>query len=842
MRSRPSPLGLIEAAWLDLRYARRVLWRTPAFTLTAVLTLALAIGVNTAVFALVDAILLKPLPYPHPERLALLTQTVKQSGQVSSSPAVDGRTWELVRDHLTSADRAVFSDWTTGVNLVVRGSNGAEQARFVQQQRVSTGFFSVLGVPMLAGREFTADEDRAGGPPAVVLSAELWRSAFASDPSAIGRAITLRGEAYAVVGIMPDGFQTGSRADLWTPLRPSTTGEGGGTNYEVLVGLRDESSRPAVAAQLASVAEELKRQRAATAEGPGNLPEVSFTLIGLQEGMTASIRPSLFVVWASVAVVLVAACVNLAGLMLTRAARRRREMATRLALGSGRSAVIRQLMVEAGVLGIVAGAAGIGVAAVMVSGLTWLAQDGFAIWQTVAVGWREAFVAVALAIVGSLIFGLGPALQASRQSTQSSLLASGRSVAGGTSHWPRRLLVVAQVALGVLLLVGSGLLLRTFNHLRNLEPGFDPAGVVTAAVSLEDARYRTAESVARLMDNVLTRVRQEPGMGSAAAGLGLPYERLLNLGFARMDGPGAANPRSQITNATYITSDYFEAFRIPVRRGRVFDGRDRADSAPVAIVNDALVRAHFKLEGDTDPIGHNIRISGTVREIVGVVGDIQVRPGWGSNGPLSAMPLVYVPVAQVSDSFVRLVHGWFMPTIAIRSSLSTVQVSDAIRRAVAAVDPLLPIASVRTMSEVRAASLGQQRLLTTLLLALAVAALIVAAIGIHGLIAASVTERTREMGVRLALGSTLGQALQTLALPGVLLAAIGTAAGLLGAAAAIPLIRHFVWGVSVSDPLTYAGCRLPDPDRGDRCQHRASAAHPPSRPRYHIAAGLTLQK
>ena len=667
---------------------------------------------------------------------------------------------------------------------------------------MSTGFFSVLGVPMLAGREFTADEDRAAGPPAVVLSAELWRSAFGSDPSAVGRAITLRGEPYTVVGIMPEGFQTGSRADLWTPLRPSTTGEGGGTNYEVLVGLRDESSRPAVIAQLAGVAEEMKRQRAATAEAAGNVPEVSFSLIGLQEGMTAAIRPSLFVVWAAVAVVLVAACVNLAGLMLTRAARRRREMATRLALGSGRSAVIRQLMVEAGVLGIVAGAAGIGVAAVMVSGLTWLAQDGFEIWQTVTIGWREALVAISLAIVGSLIFGLGPALQASRQSTQSSLLASGRSVAGGTSHWPRRFLVVTQVALGVLLLVGSGLLLRTFNHLRNLEPGFDPAQVVTAAVSLEDARYRTGESVARLMDNVLTRVRQEPGMGSAAAGLGLPYERLLNLGFTRMDGPGAATPRSQITNATYITSDYFEAFRIPVRRGRGFDGRDRADSAPVAIVNDALVRAHFK---DADPIGRNIRISGTVREIVGVVGDIQVRPGWGSNGPLSAMPLVYVPVGQVSDGFVRLVHGWFMPTVAVRSSLSTVQVSDAIRRAVVAVDPLLPLASVRTMSEVRAASLGQQRLLTALLLSLAVAALIVAAIGIHGLIAASVTERTREMGVRLALGSTLGQALQTLALPGVVLAAVGTAAGLLGAAAAVPLIRHFVWGVSVSDPLTYAG-------------------------------------
>jgi predicted permease len=803
-----SPLGLLEAAWLDVRYARRVLWRTPAFALTAILTLALAIGVNTAVFALVDAILLKPLPYPNPDRLALLTRTVKQGGQVSSSPAVDGRMWELVRDHVTSANRAAFSDWTTGVNLVVRGSAGTEQARFVQQQRVSTGFFSVLGVPMLAGREFSADEDRPGGPTAVVLSAELWRSAFGGDPAAIGGAITLRGEPYTVVGVMPDGFQTGSRADLWTPLRPSTSGEGGGTNYEVLIGLRDEASRPTVTAQLAAVAEELKRQRAAGSENAGEPPEVSFSLVGLQDGMTAAIRPSLLVVWSAVGVVLLAACVNLAGLMLTRAARRRREMATRLALGSGRAAVIRQLMVEAGVLGIAAGAAGIGVAAFMVNGLAWLSKDGFEIWQTVTIGWREALVAATLALVGSLIFGLGPALQASRQSTQSSLLASGRSVAGGTSRWPRRILVVTQVALGVLLLVGSGLLLRTFNHLRNLDPGFDPAHIVTAAVSLEDARYRTGESVARLMDNVLTRIRQEPGMESAAAGLGLPYERLLNLGFTRMDGPGSANARSQISNATYITSDYFETFRIPVRRGRAFDNRDRADSAPVAIVNDALVRAHFKLEGDTDPIGHNIRISGTVRQIVGVVGDIQMRPGWGNNGPLSAMPLVYVPVNQVSDGFVRLVHGWFMPTIAVRSPMSTIQVSDAVRRAVASVDPLLPLASVRTMSEVQAASLGQQRLLTTLLLALALAALVVAAIGIHGLIAASVTERTREMGVRLALGATFSQALRTLALPGIVLAATGTAAGLLGAAAAIPLIRHFVWGVSVSDPVTYGGVAL----------------------------------
>jgi predicted permease len=791
----------LEAAWLDVRYARRVLAKTPAFSLTALTTLSLAIGVNTAVFAVVNAVLLQPLPYPQPERLALVSSTA-EGGAPEGNTAVDGRTWQLLRERATSVNRAVFSSWTTGVNLVVRAPDGSEQALFVQQQRVGTGFFSVLGVPPLAGREFTADEDRPNGPPAVVLSAALWRSSFGSDPAAVGRSITLRGESYSVVGIMPDGFHTGTRADLWTPLRPSTTGEGGGANYHVLVGLRAGGSGPQVLAELGGIAQELRRQRPAGSDGGAGTREVSLSLVGLQRGLTSSIRPALLIVWAAVGVVLIAACVNLAGLMLTRAARREREMATRLALGSGRAAVVRQLLVEAGVLGLAGGVGGVGVAAGAVQGLAWLSRDVFEIWQPVSIGVREALVAAALSLFGSLVFGLGPALQASRQSTRSSLLASGRSVAGATSHWPRRVLVVTQVALGVLLLVGSGLLLRTFTHLRGLDPGFDPSQVVSAAVSLEDARYRTADSVSRLMDGALARLQQEPGITSAAVGLGLPYERLLNLGFRHADGPEASDPSPRITNATYITPAFFDVLRIPVRAGRVFDARDREGSPPVVIVNDALVRAHFK---DGNPIGRRVRLSGTVREIVGVVGDVQMRPGWGDNGPLSAMPLMYLPIGQLTDGFVRLVHGWFMPAIVVRSAIPAANASGAIRRAVASVDPLLPLAAVNTMADLQSASLREQRLLTTLLLALAAAALIVAAIGIHGLIAASVTERTREIGIRLALGATFGHALRTLALPGIVLAGAGTAAGLVGATAAVPLIRHFVWGVSAGDPVTYAG-------------------------------------
>jgi hypothetical protein len=328
---------------------------------------------------------------------------------------------------------------------------------------------------------------------------------------------------------------------------------------------------------------------------------------------------------------------------------------------------------------------------------------------------------------------------------------------------------------------------------------------VSASVSLEDARYRSADSVARLMDATIARVGQEPAIESSAVSLGLPYERLLNLGFRHADGPEASETRNLITNVSYITPRFFEVLRIPVRLGRTFDARDRAGSPPVVIVNDAVVRTYFK---GVDPIGRHVRVSGTVREIVGVVGNVQMKPGWGNNGPLAAMELMYLPIDQLTDGFVRLVHGWFMPAIVVRSALPASESAGAIRRAVASVDPLLPLASVRTMVEVQSSSLRQQGLLATLLLALAGAALVVAAIGIHGLIAASVTERTREMGLRIALGATLGQALRTLALPGVVLAAVGGVVGVMGALAAVPMVRHFVWGISVSDPWTFGAVAL----------------------------------
>ncbi len=782
----------------DLRYALRVLRKAPVFTVASITTLALAIGINTAVFSLVHGILLAPLPYPHPEELQLVSRVIS-GPSLTQDQSVDGRTWELVRDHASSGRTAPFSTWTTGVNLVLGERSGGNTARYVQQQRVGAGFFGVLGVAPLLGRELTRDEDRPGGPSAVVLSAPLWRQAFEANPAIIGQSIFLRGEPHTVIGVMPDGFNSGVRADLWTALRPSTKGEGGGENYGVLV-RASEATRSQVLGEVAAVGNALRGER------PTAAAQLSLSLVPLRVELTRALRQPILILWSAVVVVLLAASVNLAGLMLARTSARSREIATRLALGAGRPAVLRQLLTEALVLGVTGGVAGVAVAYLALDGFVWLARGTYEIWQPVSLGPSAIAVAAALSMVASLTFGLGPAVFASRMAIHARGAigaAGGRAFTSHSRRWTRRTLVVAQVALGVMLLVGAGLLLRTFTHLRHLDPGFDPDHLTAVSVSLEDARYATAERVTHLAEAGIARMEQSPGIEVAALSLGLPYQRLLNIAVRRTDVHG--QPRRDLTSATYVTPRFFEAMRIPVRRGRVLDARDRAGAPPAVVVNEAFVRAFVP---DTDPLGQHLTLSNIEWEIVGVVGNVQLRPGWGDFGPISVMPLAYVPAAQVSDQFVRLVHGWFLPTFVVRSSLPPAQTSAAIREAIAAVDPLLPLASIRPMSEVQDAPLAQQRLLMTLLLGLALAAVAVAATGIHGLIATTVTERTREMGIRLALGATSRQALGTIALPGVLLAVIGVGVGLAAAVVSAPLVSHFVWGVRVTDPVTFTTVAL----------------------------------
>ncbi len=787
---------ILETTGRDIRYAIRVLRRSPAFTVAAGLTLALAIAINIAVFSIVDAVLLRTLPYPDPDRLALVSRVVQADGMEHRNTSVDGRTWEAVRDHTSSVQRAVFSTWTTGVNLATLGPAGSSQARHVQQQRVGAGFFTTLGVRPLIGRDFTAEEDKTGGPSATILSASLWRNLFGGDPAAVGRTVMLRGAPFTIVGVMPDDFRSGEPADVWTPLRPSTAGEGGGENYQILLRLRDGSSWAQVDGELARVADEVRGAR-----GEQSNARISFSHVSLQSAMAEGLRQPLLILWTAVALVLLVACVNLAGLLLARASQRTRELATRIALGSGRLAVVRQLIVESAVLASIAGVGGVALAFVMLDALTWLARDAYEIWQPVAIDRRSIAAAAVFSLLACLLFGVGPALHAARTDVQSGLAHAGaRSVAGPARRWPRRALVMAQVALGVVLLVGAGLLLRTFTHLRWLDPGFDPENVVVGAVSLQDERYQTGERVSRLFRETLARLAATPGITAAAVALEVPYKRLLNLGFRHLDGPEAANA-GQMTNAAYVSAGFFDAMRIPVRRGRAFADADRRDAAPVVIVSDAFVRMSFK---GGNPLGRRIAVAGAEREIVGQVGDVQVRPGWGNSGPLAAMPLAYVPIDQVSDAFLRLVHGWFAPTFIVRSQGSVAETAVTIERAVAAADPLLPLTSVRPMSDVRAASLAAQRFLMALLAALAGATVLLAGIGLHGLMATTVSERTREIGIRLALGATGAQIIRGIAVPGVLLAAAGIAVGLVLAAFAVDALRSFIWGISAQDPVTFA--------------------------------------
>ena len=789
-------IPFFETIARDARYAVRMLRRSPGFAATAILTLAVAIGANAAVFSLVDAVLLKPLPYPKPEQLANPELHVTSPRGSGTQQAVDGSTWQGISRHVTSAETAVYSDWRGGVNLTAGG-----QALNVDQGRVSAGFFGVLGVSPALGRGFTADEDREGGPNAVILSHDLWARAFGADPSVLDTTVLLRGDGHRVVGVMPERFRGTTDVDVWTPVRASPRGQGGGTNYMVLLRLKSNAAWPAVEAELAAAFESTGRPV------PAGI-KLTWTAVPLQRNLTADTRDTLYVMWAAVALVLVIACVNLAGLLLARARTRGREIATRMALGSGRRAVIRQLLVESLVLAVIGGTLGIVLGIVLLDAMQELAGERHEMWQNVALDWRAVGLTAGVSMLAALAFGLVPALHASRVDMRAGLNEGGsRGASASSGGWTRRILVVSEVALGVVLLVGAGLLTRTFLSLQNLDPGFDLANVVTGSASLEDKRYQTSETTMQLFEQSLARVEAIPGVESAAISLGLPYERILNLGFRPLDGEAAAGValgRNYMTNMTYVTPGYFETLRIPMRSGRGIEAGDRSGAAQVIVVNEAFARMYYPEQG---ALGRRIAMSGAEREVVGIVGNVQQgNPGWGEGtlGPLVTTPIVYLPAAQTPAATMNLVHGWFGPTWIVRTSTPVAGMERALRDAVAAVDPQLPLASVRGMSEVRAEASASQRFNMLLAALLAATSMLLAAIGIHGLISSTITERTREIGIRMALGSSTAQAIRAVTMPGLALTLAGLVIGVALARASTQYIATLLWGVEPTDPATYA--------------------------------------
>ncbi len=783
-------LPWLDTITRDVRYALRVLRRAPGFTLTAVATLALVIGANTAVFSLANGLLFTPLPLDEPERLYLLNADMTTPRGRFSGTGQDGYTWRALSQTPLGSSSAVYSDMVSGVNLALDG-----QALYVEQQRVSAGFFRVLGAAPELGREFLPEEDVPGGPAVVILSHDTWRRVFGGDAHVIGRTVQLRGESWQVVGVMPAGFRGTTDADVWTPLRPSTSGEGGGTNYQIVIRLPHGAVPDAITAQLRPALDPSLRER-----GLSDEVTATVTLVRFDETLRADMREVIVMLGAAAALVLVIACVNLAAMLLARGATRTREVATRMALGSGRWPVVRQLLIESLVLALIGGAAGLVVGWFGLQGLQALAGERFSDWQRVTMDGRVVLATAGLSMVTSLLFGLVPALQASRLDMQAAMGEGGtRAVAGGSRQWMRRALVVAEVALGVVLLVAAGLLVRTFANLRAIDPGFSPEGLVTAAVPLLDARYTTPESVNTLFDRTLEAVRATPGIEAASISLGLPFQRALNMGF-RYPGDQSA----WTTSVTYATPDYFDTFQIALRRGRVLAAQDRADARPVVVVNEAFERFYSK---DRDVLGRVMRVGGVEREVVGVVADVQQRPGFIINGmtpgPIVSSPSVYVPAAQINAGIVST-HVWFPPVVSVRA-VNPAVAEQAIRGALGRVDAQLAVGAIRRMSEVRAEATRLEEMLTTLVGLLAVAALLLTAIGLHGVISQAVIERTREFGIRLALGATPSGTVGRVALGGLALTITGIAIGMALAQPATSLVASVLYGVAERDVPTYLG-------------------------------------
>jgi predicted permease len=593
---------------------------------------------------------------------------------------------------------------------------------------------------------------------------------------------------------MPRGFTSGSPVDVWTPLQPSRRGEGGGQNYAIVARLHDGVTWAQADAEFAAAGQAAMDDLYRAAASANNRARVH--LLPLQEGETQQVRQPILILWAAVAAVLLIGCVNIAGLLMARGVARAPEIATRMELGGGSGAIVRKMMTESLVLAASGGALGIAIGAAASQVFTTILEDAFGATGEAALDLRVLAISSAIALGTSVAFGLLPALQASGVNLRETLSASGsRSIAGAARGWPRRVMVVAEVALGVVLLVGAGLLARSFSYLVNQRAGFDGTHVMTATLSLQDARYQDATHINQLFDRTLDRMRTTPGVEQAAVALTLPYERALNNGF-RWTQAGDTH----LANMTYVTPGYFETLRVPLLRGRAFTAADGADAAAVVIANDAFVRRYSP---DQDPLGRPVFSAGKARTIVGIAGDIPTKALFGSFGPVAAAPALYVPAAQVSDSLFALVHTWFSPSWFVRTTGDPPTVTADMQRAVQAVDPLLPFAKFRTFDEVRSEAVATPRAQAMLLGALAALALLLAAIGLYGLVANSVAERTRELGIRMALGASAGRAMLAAATPGLVMAIAGLAIGLLAARGFAAALRRLIWGVTTDDPLTF---------------------------------------
>jgi macrolide transport system ATP-binding/permease protein len=779
----------VEAVLRDIRYAGRQLRQNAGFTATVIVTLALSVGTNTAIFSLVNALLLKDFPYPQPQRIGEIYVRSTGADTPNRRMNIDGDQWELLRDNVPSLISAASAARTNGVNL-----RAGAHVRYLQGARVSAHYFDVLGLRPMLGRGFSEDEDRPHGPMAAILSYSLWRSTFGANPNVPGQAVLLKGEPYTVVGVLPENAVTPFNADVYTPLQPSREGEGGSPNFRAIVRLRGDANWQQAGGEINRAWSRSVRVQRLAKESPG--VQMTFYPVPLQDSETDSLRPQVLALMLSAGFILLIACANLAGLTLVRMSRRTSEIATRVALGASRWRIQQQLWIENLLLALAGGVAAVGVGYLALRGLLLLLPEHYLPVASVPLDTRVLSFTLALSLATSVLFGMLPALITRRADLRSAI--ASRSVIGVRGARLRQGLIAGEVALTVVLLAAAGLLIRTLVHLESMAPGFNPNGVITAKASLDDARYHDPAAFRKLLDESVAAMRQIPGVRNAAVGSTLPYERALLNGFDFV-GRGTV-PRVVVSNWVYCTPGYFDTMQIRVLAGRPFTDGDGPDAQRVAIVNVAFARKFFH---ETNPVGQNLDKDHVV---VGVVADTvlsaasRLNPG---NSPLTSEETVYVLAAQFDNvRFLSLFHAWFQPSWIVRFSGSSEGLTGRMQQSLAKADPDLPFSGFYSMRDLMDTTLATQRVEVALLVAMALLALLLSAVGIFALVANMVAQRTREIGIRIALGSTMRASMIEIGKSGAGASAAGLVAGLVLCAGLLRAMQSVLYGVGVYDAPT----------------------------------------
>ena len=775
----------------DVRYAFRQLLRSPGFTFVALTTLALAIGATTAIFSVVDGVLLRPLPFRNPERIVRVAETGRDGRPfpLSALDYIDFRDGARSFDGMAPYDR-------DNANL----TGGGAQPLRLSLARVGDRFFDLLGVGAQVGRTFAAGDDKPGAPKVVVLGDAFWRSHFGADPRIVGQTLSLDGTPYTVIGVAPASLRFPSGSDIYTayqfqPYEVDPQNRGAHSFWAV-GRLKPGVTIATAKAELQGIAAHLATTFPQSNTGFGA------TVEDMREQLVGNVKPALYAMLGAVAFVLLIACANVANLLLVRAAARESEIAVRTALGAGRSRILRQLITESLMLAAGGAVLGAAIAAWAVDGVVALGPQGIPRLDEVAVNGQVLLFTAGLALVTGTLFGLVPALHVARPDISQMLRESVRGTSRGGHHRTRNALVVAEMALAVVLLVGAGLLIRSFARLTSVDPGFRPQNVVTFDVSVPDAKYDVEPKIRQFAYDVVERLQQIPGAQAAGASFGRPMGTGGHIATSfEIDGQPPSTPDNRRISEIYIASSgYFKALGIGAVRGRVIDaGDDRRGSAPVLVVNQELARKYFP---GVNPIGKHLTFGFShdtagpntgaplVGEIVGIVPNVK-------NNGLSSDPAaaVYVPLSSVALNYL---------TFVVRSTADPAAVETAARQVMKASDPDLPIFGMQTMEHAVAESVSQPRFYAILLAVFAGIALLLAALGIYGVISYVVSQRTRELGIRIALGASQRRVVRLVVGHGLWMTVGGIALGTVAAAWLTRVIKSMLFDVAAVDPVTFA--------------------------------------